>query len=160
VYSNSVVATSESSLSPAQLGNARRITAVQLPFTSTNRTWSFAGQLGPGGTLTTTVDLPYDDQASNPFLHTYHPDHDNLDASFSRQLPVGSESYGITRQITMGITAPGTDFDSLTQFGQSFQGAYAESIIMTGLNGATRNFNVAGTFAITRISPVAVLTRQ
>jgi hypothetical protein len=159
VYSNAVVATSESRLDPSQLGNARRITAVQLPFTSTNRTWNFAGQLAPGGTLTTTVDLPYDDQASNPFLHTYHPDHDNLDATFSRQLPVGAESYGITRQMTLGIDAPGADFDSLTQFGQSFQGAYGETITMTGLGGATRTFNTAGNFALDRISPVAVLTR-
>jgi hypothetical protein len=105
------------------------------------------------------VDLPYDDQASNPFLHTYHPDHDNLDATFSRQLPVGAESYGITRQMTLGIDAPGADFDSLTQFGQSFQGAYGETITMTGLGGATRTFNTAGNFALDRISPVAVLTR-
>ena len=33
--------------------------------------------------MATTVTLSYNDQASNPFLHTYHPDHDNLDATFS-----------------------------------------------------------------------------
>jgi hypothetical protein len=157
--SNSIVTTRESSLDPGQLGNARRITAVQLPFTPTNRTWLCSGQLIPGGTVTATVDLPYDDQASNPFLHTYHPDHDNLDASFQNQLPVGSESYGITRQITLSVNSPGTDFASLTQFGQSFQGAYTETITMTGLSAATRTFNVAGTFSLSRISPIAVLTR-
>jgi hypothetical protein len=160
VYSNTVVATSQSSLDPAQLGSARRITAVQLPFTTTNRTWSFAGQLAPGGTLTTTVDLPYDDQASNPFLHTYHPDHDNLDATFSRQLPVGAESYDISRQITLSIAAPGADFASLVQFGQAFSGAYAETITIRGLGSAPRTFNTAGIFALSRISPIAVLTRQ
>jgi hypothetical protein len=159
LYSNVVVAATESSLDSTKLATARRITAVNLPFTTTNRTWNFTGQLAPGGTLTTTVDLPYDDQASNPFLHTYHPDHDNLDATFSRELPVGSESYGVTRQITLSMTTPGTDFDSLTQFGQSFQGTYAETITMTGLSAATRTFNVAGSFGITRISPIAVLTR-
>jgi hypothetical protein len=158
-YSNTIVTTSESRLDPAQLGNARRITAVQLPFTGNNQTWAFSGQLAPGGTLTTTVDLPYDDQASNPFLHTYHPDHDNLDASFQHQLPVGAESYEINRQITLSMNSAGNDFASLTQFGQSFQGVYSETITMTGLNAATRTFNVAGNFAISRISPIAALTR-
>jgi hypothetical protein len=159
VKSNVVVATSESSLDPAQLATARRITSVQFPFTTTNRTWSLAGQLAPGRTLTTVVDLPYDDQASNPFLHTYHPDHDNLDATFQNELPVGAESYGITRQITLSMTSAGNDYASLTQFGQAFQGAYNETITMTGLSPARRTFNVAGSFALARISPIAVLTR-
>lgn len=159
IYSNTIITTSESKLDPAQLGNARRITAVQFPWTPDNQTWAFTGQLLPGATLSTTVDLPYDDQASNPFLHTYHPDHDNLNASFDTELPIGSESYGISRQITLTLNSAGSDYASLTQFGQSFQGAYTEAITMTGLGGATRTFNVAGSFAINRISPIAVLTR-
>jgi hypothetical protein len=157
-YSNNIVTTSESYLDPTQLGHARRITAVQLPFTAANRPWLFTGQLVPGGTLSTTVNLPYDDYASNPFLHTYHPDHDNLDATFQHELPIGSESYGVSRQITLSLNAPGNDFTSLTQFGQAFQGAYTETITMTGLGNATRTFNVAGTFALSRISPISVLT--
>ena len=35
--------------------------------------------------LTTTVTMPYNDQAANPFLHTDHPDHDNLNATFNGQ---------------------------------------------------------------------------
>jgi hypothetical protein len=159
IHTNMIVATSESKLDPAQLRNARRITAVQLPFTSSNQTWTFTGQLAPGGTLSTTIDLPYDDQASNPFLHTYHPDHDNLDSTFQNELPIGLESYGISRQITLSMSSPGSDFGSLTQFGQSFQGVYYETITMTGLNGATRTFNVAGSFGLARISPIALLTR-
>jgi len=159
INSNSIVATSESSLDPTQLGNARRITAVEFPYTPDNQTWSFAGQLEPGGTLTTAVGLPYDDQASNPFLHTYHPDHDNLDAAFKNQLPIGSESYGLSRQITLTANSAGGDYNSLTQFGQSFQGVYTETITMTGLLNATRTFNVAGSFVLNRISPIAVLTR-
>jgi hypothetical protein len=159
VYSNTILTTSESKLDPAQLGNARRLSSVQFPATPTNRTWSLTGQLLPGGTLSTTVDLPYDDHASNPFLHTYHPDHDNLDATFQNQLPVGSESYGITRQITLTLSAGGNDFGSLTQFGQAFSGTYYETITMTGLNAAARIFNVAGNFTLNRISPIAVLTR-
>jgi hypothetical protein len=159
INSNTVVATRESSLDPSQLGNARRITAVEFPCTPNNTNWPFTGQLMPGCTLSTTVDLPYDDQAANPFLHTFHPDHDNLDANFKNRLPVGSESYEIKRQITLSLGSAGSDFASLTQFGQSFQGAYAETITMTGLNNATRTFNVAGSFVLNRISPIAALTQ-
>jgi hypothetical protein len=158
VNSNTIISTSESLLDPAQLGTARRIAAVEFPVSDSNQSWSFSGQLIPGGTLNTTVNLAYDDQSSNPFLHTYHPDHDNLDATFQHELPVGSESYGISRQITLSMGSVGTDFTSLTQFGQAFQGAYTETITMTGLGNATRTFNVAGSFAINRISPIGVLT--
>ncbi len=107
----------------------------------------------------TTVNTPYDDHSSNPFLHTYHPDHDNLDVTFKNQLPVGSESYGISRQITLAITPPGADFTSLTAAGQTFSGAYTEAITMTGLGGATRTYNVGGSFVLTRINATAKLTQ-
>jgi len=124
--SNTVLATSEGLLDPAKLGAARRISAVQFPWTATNQDWPCIGHLVPGGMLTTTVALPYGDQASNPFLHTYHPDHDNLDSSFKNQQPVGVESYDIGRQITMSITSPGGDFDSVTRYGQSFPARMAK----------------------------------
>jgi len=74
-------------------------------------------------------------------------------------LPVGSESYGISRQITLSVNSPTNDFGSLTQFGQAFQGAYTETINMTGLNAATRTFNVAGSFTLIRLSLISALTR-
>ncbi|MCL5098220.1 MAG: tail fiber protein [Candidatus Omnitrophica bacterium] len=117
--SNLVVATSQSALDPARLATARRISAVDLPWSSNNAPWVCTGTLEPGGTLATAVSLPYDDQASNPFLHTYNPDHDNLDASFQEELPPGAESYNIARQITLSFLPPGDDFQSLTQITNS-----------------------------------------
>ena len=160
VNSNTIVATAETALDPAQLGSARRISAVHFPWTPTNQPWLFTGQLGPAGALSTATTIPYDDQANNPFLHTYHPDHDNLDATFQNQQPIGVESYQIDRQISLTIGAPGDDYLSLTQFGQSFSGAYAETWTLTGIGFATRTFNVAGSFTINRISPIPVLTRR
>ena len=157
---NLVVATQESLLDPAHLDTARRVSAVHLPWTSTNGFWTFSGQLLPGGTLVTQTLLPYDDQASNPFLHTYHPDHDNLDSTFKTQLAPGAESYEVTRQITLAITPPGNDFMSLTTANQTLSGNYFETITLTGLGGFPRTFNVTGGFALNRISPIAVLTTQ
>jgi hypothetical protein len=119
-----------------------------------------AGQLGPGGVLTTTVGTAYDDQSSNPFLHTYHPDHDNLDATFQNELAQGYESYGITRQITLNISPPGSDFVSLTSAAQSLVGYYLETITLSGLSGATRNYYVTGTFTLTRLTTIPTLNQQ
>ena len=157
--SNAIIATAESCLDPNQLSSARRISSVEFPWTAGNQLWKFNGQLAPSGWLTNTITVAYDDQASNPFLHTFHPDHDNLDATFTKQLPIGSESYQIDRQITMQLIPPGSDFLSLTQYGQTFTGAYAEAITLTGVGYATRTFNVAGAFALKRLSPIAKLTQ-
>jgi hypothetical protein len=159
VNTNSILALNESSLDPNQLGSARRISAIHLPWAVTNAPFPMTGQLAPGGVLSNTapINFDYGDQSSNPFLHTYHPDHDNLDASFKNELQVGGESYTIQREITLTISPPNNDFASLTQAGQSFVGAYQETMTMFGIGGASRVFNTAGTFALTRISPISVL---
>jgi len=159
VNSNTIVATGETALDPAQLSTARRISSVEFPWTPTNQTWALSGAFVPGATLTGTVTVQYDDQASNPFLHTYHPDHDNLDPTFQFQVGIGQESYQIDRLISLQLTPPGNDFNSLIQYGQSFSGAYAETITLTGIYPATRTFNIGGAFTLNRLCPIAVLTR-
>lgn len=159
-YTNLMIATSQSLLDPTHLDSARRISAAHLPWTKNNIPMPFSGQLVQGGVLTATADLPYDDQASNPFLHTYHPDHDNLDATFRTQLAQGYESYRITRQITLNVSPPANDFGSLTSVGQTLVGYYAETITVGGLGGASRNFHVSGIFALNRISPISTLNQQ
>jgi hypothetical protein len=156
---NAILATAESFLDPTRLSAARRITAVHLPWSAANSPWPLTGQLAEGATLSTTVTTAYDDQSSNPFLHTYHPDHDNLDATFQNQLPQGSESYQITRQITLNVLPPGSDFASLTAASQTLSGNYAETITLGGLGGASRTFNVAGFFSLNCISTIPVLAQ-
>ncbi len=158
--SNNVVATRESLLLPAQLGAARRISAVHLPTSAGNTPWNFAGSMQTGGSLTAAVPLAYDDQASNPFLHTYHPDHDNLDATFQNQLARGNESYGVNRQVTLTFTPPANDFNSLTAGGQDFTGNYAETITFAARGAQTRQYNILGSFTLKRISDIATLTTQ
>lgn len=159
-YSNVMLSTSQDLLDPTHLDTARRITATHLPWSPTNALWQMAGHLGAGGALTTTVGTAYDDQSSNPFLHTYHPDHDNLDATFQNELAQGYESYGITRQITLNISPPGNDFLSLTSGAQNLVGFYFETITLSGLSGATRNYYVTGTFALTRLTTIPTLNQQ
>jgi hypothetical protein len=157
---NQVIATQEAFLDATNLATARRISAVDLPYSDTNAPWAFSGQLVQGAVLTTTVNLDYGDQRSNPFLHTYHPDHDNLDASFQNQLARGMESYDISRQITLNINPPGNDFASLTSSSQSLSGTYLETITLNGQGSAFRTFNVTGVFSLNRISTIPTLTQQ
>jgi hypothetical protein len=159
-YTNSMIATTQNLLDPNHLDTARRVTATHLPWSDANVPWPCTGQLTQGGLLTTTVDLAYDDQASNPFLHTYHPDHDNLDATFQTQLAQGYESYRVTRTITLNISPPGSDFSSLTSAAQSLVGYYAETVSLGGLGGATRNYYASGIFSLNRISTISTLNQQ
>jgi hypothetical protein len=157
--SNMVLATSESLLDPQRLAEAKRISAVHLPWTEANTPWEFDGALKQGTTVTTTVTLGYDDQASNPFLHTYHPDHDNLNAAFEQLLPVGQESYSVVRQITLTATAPRDEFDSLTSGSQTLTGIYEEEITIQAKGTESRRFDVQGSFSLTRITDIATLSR-
>ena len=162
-WTNEVVATSQSALNSAFLSQARRISAAHLPWTATNQIWSFDGTLGQVTQLTATVTLPFNDQASNPFLHTYHPDHDNLDPAFKNELPQGSESYSVRRDIRLTILPPSGGSATFTTGAQSLSGNYAETVTMTGLARAggkfdTRTFEVRGVFNLNRISAVPTLT--
>jgi len=160
---NIVVATRESSLNSAYLKDARRISATHLPWTETNAPYAFNGRLRAQTNLTTTILLPYDDQASNPFLHTYHPDHDNLKPGFKEIQPQGAESYAIQRSITLNVTPPGNDFSSLVAAGDTLTGTYIENVSVKGLARAggtndTRQFEVRGAFSLSRVSEIPTLT--
>lgn len=162
--SNSVVSTSESVLNRAFIGKARRLSASHLPWTTNNAAWSFDGVLGQSTNLTASVTLDYADQQSNPFLHAYHPDHDNLDPSFKSQLARGSESYTVKRDITLTVLPPADGVGELSAGGQTFSGNYAEKITVTGLdrgggNSDSRIYEVRGVFTLNRISATPVLTQ-
>jgi hypothetical protein len=157
---NLVVATTESVLDASHLNTARRISATQLPWTAANSPWPCSGQLGLGGVVSATVTDNYDDQAANPFLHTYHPDHNNLDSTTTppKELPIGAESYAISRRITLSVQPNTADFLSLTTANGSLTGAYSETITLTG--AGARVFTTAGSFSLTCISPIATLTTR
>ena len=163
-WTNAIVALSESSLNVSTISQARRISAAHLPWSATNRCWTFDGALGQASNLTTSVTLDYADQASNPFLHTYHPDHDNLDPAFKNQLAQGAESYTMRRDITLSMQPTAGGSASFANSAQSLSGIYAETITVSGLARAggandTRVFHVQGAFSLNRITSIPTLTR-
>ena len=162
--SNAIVANQEASLNHDLLSQSRRISATHLPFSPTNDGWTLGGPLAQGQVVTTSVTNRFNNQSSNPFLHTYHPDHDNLNSQFNQELPQGSESYSVVRDITLNVTAPVDDFDSRTAAAQTLTGQYFETIRLLGLARAgntfdTRTFQVRGSFTLNRITDIATVTR-
>lgn len=147
-----VLTTRESLIQEAKLTGARRISAVHLPFFAENLPWRCDGTLSPGGSLSTVVQVGLDDQANNPFLHTFHPDHDNRDAEFRDLGPAGTESYAIRRRIRMALEEPAEDFDSRTRGPLSLQGIYSETVTFTGGQGTTNQYSARGTFRLNRIA--------
>ncbi len=105
------------------------------------------------GTLTGTIVLGYHDPL-NPFRHTFHPQHDNLDARYHSTLPPGVESYSITRNIQFEFQDEHPDRLVRPGWGYSeLGGVYRESI--TGLHKNT--LNVKGHFTLRRVSQIPQL---
>jgi hypothetical protein len=161
--SNAVLSTSASVLDPARVSEARRLSVTHLPWTASNSGWPFDSRIGGNTNLTVVVNVGFDDHASNPFLHTYHPDHDNLDPTFKQQLPQGMESFSIRREITLRIEPPKGGLFDIASSRQKVSGTYLERIQVKGLARAggavdTREFAVRGTFNLNRVSKVATLT--
>jgi hypothetical protein len=159
---NSVVATSEDVLSRTSIKDARRISASHLPWSVVNSGWNFSGNLDQTN-IVVTVTTDYDDPASNPFIHGFHPDHDNLDATFKTKLPQGAESYTLQRTLVLTSTPPTGDFDSYVSKSKTLSGDYDETIQLLGTerNGGTdtREFHVHGIFRLNRITDIPTLTR-
>ena len=63
--------------------------------------------------------VDHGDHVANPFLHTYHPDHDNLNADFDATLPRGVESFGIERSMSFVLSPSGNGFNQIVSMGNT-----------------------------------------
>jgi hypothetical protein len=140
----------EINLSPADKASASRIVAAHMPL---DRVLATSGSFTAGGSLSCTIATPFNDPV-NPFVHQYHPDHDNK--SGSTALVSGQESYDISRAVTFTLAATPPDGVSSIGYGGSvIAGSYAE--VITGLHKET--LQVAGTFTLHRVSEIGTLTQ-
>ena len=146
--STTTTATAET-LFPSTLKPSKRISTAFFPadFRAIG-----TGSLSPTGSLSFACLLGYDDD-TNPFVHRYHPDHDNLDPLFSTKLVAGKESYTVNRAISLtfatslpGVTDPAW---GVTMLG----GTYSETV--TGLRATA--MTTAGTFILYRVNNSATL---
>jgi hypothetical protein len=143
------ICTVESLLDPASKASARRIVAAHLPL---DRVLD-GGTMALGGSLSCTISTPFNDPTS-PFVHQYHPDHDNK--SGTTPLEAGQESYDLGRAVTFAISAAAPAGVSATGYGSSvIAGNYTE--VLTGLR--KDSVTVTGTFSLRRVSEIGTLTR-
>jgi hypothetical protein len=122
------------------------------------------GDFGADGSLfSCSVLLDYNDPL-NPFIHRYHPDHDNLgERSPYPLLPAAinsfglletSESWAVNRQVQLQFTAADPYNLALPGWGDNRLGGYYSETI-TGLHKNT--LYVQGTFSLQRASNIGVL---
>lgn len=150
--------TKESGLLSSAKSGAARIVAAHLPL---DRVLTATGAVGNDTTLTQTIDIPFNDP-TNPFVHKYHPDHDNKSAS-GAALTAGQESYNVSREVTFTFTASPPEGSIITGWGSSVIGGnYAETI--QGLSkdtlgvGTGDGIQLSGTFKLRRVSEIGELT--
>jgi hypothetical protein len=145
--------TSQSLLQTSSLATARRLSSVHLPF---GQVITGSGAVDLGSQLTCTVTLPYNDP-TNPFVHQFHPDHDNLNATFDNTLPEGIESYSVTRVGTFSFTASPPAGSAVTSgWGSSvIGGTYSE--VLSGLHSGS--IQLGGTFVLRRASEIGTLAQ-
>ncbi len=127
---------------------ARRIVATHMPL---DCALSSTGSFGIGSDLSCTIATPFDDP-TNPFVHQYHPDHDNK--SGQTALVAGEESHSVTRQVTFTFTATPPGGGSATGWGSSvIGGTYGE--VVSGLH--KQNISLTGSFELRRASELGTL---
>jgi hypothetical protein len=104
-----------------------------------------SGSFGLTGSLAVVLSLDATD-GTNPFLHRYHPDHNNLD---ERYLGFVEEAFAVTRNISLEFSSQEPFGRSLPTYGEStIGGTYRELI-----SGLHRNdIAVEGPFLLRRVS--------
>jgi hypothetical protein len=146
--------TRELALQVDQKQYATRLCAGHLPLDLVAP--SSSGSFALGGFMEVTVPLAFNDP-TNPFIHTYHPDHDNRDARFAPYTAPGVESYTVTRTMrftfSSAATVLGTDPTASTWGGSRMVGSFTESI--TGLHRQT--LSVSGSFELRRLNEIGEL---
>jgi hypothetical protein len=145
--------TSEALLKQNALASAQCFSSSHLPMDQVIT--SGGGSFATGQTLTRVIDVPYDD-ATNPFVHAYHPDHDNKNAR-GDDLDPDVESPNIIRTCQFIFTASPPAGSTVTSgWGSSVIGGnYIET--MTGVHKDP--LILSGTFELRRASQIGTLSQ-
>lgn len=111
-----------------------------------------SGAPAPGGSVTFVIELDAD-AATNPFKHSFHPDHDND----SQASDIDGVPYGVTRNWTLAFAEDDPTGLDPPEWGDSVMGGtFSETL--TGLHNQT--IDVQGTFRLWRVSDDPELNPQ
>jgi len=104
--------------------------------------------------LTAQVTTGYND-ALSPYKHSFHPQHDNLNALYSTTIPPGIESFNVSRGLTL-------QFEAAHPYGRSNDPSWGSSVLggtyLETLTGPhNRPIYIKGKFLVSRVSNVGTL---
>ncbi len=146
-------------------GTIRRTASANFPFMKplTLRGGEF---MSAGSELSATFTQAYDDK-TNPFVHAFHPQHDNL--AFNNKKPskkasgdegVGEyESWGVTRTVTLKFLADDPSDAAGDNWNRTVTGGeYTERV--QGLIGLGKPIITRGIFRLSKVNDTAELTTQ
>ncbi len=129
----------------------KRFSSVSYDFPGNE--WNVSGGFASGQQMQIALELA-PDFPTNPFMHKYHPDHDNLDAQF---LQYREEAFRITRNMKFTFTNTVPDGGSTPpNWGSEMLGGVYEETI-TGLH--KNPIFVSGTFRAIRALPNTTLNQ-
>ncbi len=147
--------TKEAGLKQDQKANALRLGVAHMPLDQVITAGS--GSVALGSTLVRTINIPWNDP-TNPFVHQYHPDHDNRDARpDGTNVPLGDgvESHSVSRTCTFEVTAAPPGGTGVLGWGNTVIGGnYTE--VLSGLH--KQSITVSGTFTLRRVSEIGAIT--
>ncbi|HCN28533.1 MAG TPA: hypothetical protein DIT64_07140 [Verrucomicrobiales bacterium] len=154
------ICTKEAGLKADAKDKAARIVATHMPLDRVLTTGT--GSVAIPGTLTRTITVPFDDPV-NPFVHQYHPDHDNKSPT-GAALIAGKESHAVTREVTFTFTtAPPEGSTATGGWGSAvIGGTYAE--VIHGLHkdsagvGTGDGLHLTGVFELRRVSELGAIS--
>jgi hypothetical protein len=127
-----------------------RYSTVAYDFPGNER--EFDGEFRPGGQISVSLVME-PDFPTNPFLHRYHPDHDNLDEQF---LNFKKEAYQVVREMRLTLTQDDPLGRTPPGWGETIVGGMFEESI-SGLHRNT--IFTSGQFRMRRVSAVPVLNQ-
>jgi hypothetical protein len=147
------LSTVESGLKADEKADAQRIVAAHLPPDAVLAAGS--GSVALGQTLVRSFTLAHT-APTNPFVHTYHPDHDNRNARFEpAPLAAGVESPAVTRALSFTFAPSAPAGTSAAGWGSTvLGGTYTETV--TGLH--RHPVTAIGTFELRRVSEIGAIT--
>ena len=143
---------SEADLLPEDKASALKITAAHMPL---DRSLSCSGSFQASQALTCDVAIDFDDP-TNPFVHQYHPDHNNKTPG-GVKLVAGQESYDIERNVQFqfdsaappGVTGWGSSIIT-GSYQEAIQGLHKDSVGV----GTGDGLQIQGSFKLQRISEI------
>ncbi len=145
------LSTREAALKQDEKAAATRLVATHLPVDTEIATGS--GSVALGGTLVRTIAVAFN-ASTNPFVHAYHPDHDNKNARLE-PLPAGVESLGYARACSFTFAATPPPTANPAGWGSTvLGGTYSETI--TGVHRSP--IVVTGSFELRRVSDLGAIT--